>query len=185
MPVPSPDPASSHRFPRPPPYAWGWLQRTRPVLVEAAARLTGAAPTPRFVDDLRARFEADPFTRDVVVGVVADVAFGGRVPRRRPAGSSWDRGLTWWAAALAGVTPAEFDNRSDGPETPRLFAVGDEPDGAVVRSETGDAPTRPTPSADRAVVVAGLRQLLAGADGDVVPVSAVRALLEQLGADQR
>jgi predicted O-methyltransferase YrrM len=105
-------------FPRVPAYAWAWFQRSRPVITEAAQRLTGAPPGAAFVDELREAFDEDAFTRDVVIDVVADVAFSGRVPQRRPPGASWDRGLTWWAAALAGATPEEFDARSVGPGGP-------------------------------------------------------------------
>ena len=107
---------------RPPQYAWSWLQRSRPVLNEAAFRLTGEAPHGRFVEDLAERFQEDAFTRDVLIGTIADVAFAGRVPARRPAGASWDRGLVWWAATLAGTTTAEFErSRERPPEQVALF----------------------------------------------------------------
>jgi hypothetical protein len=158
--------SAARPFPRIPGYAWTWLQRTRPVVNELAARLTGGPPPAGFVDDLRGHVEADPFVRDVLVDTVADVAFGGRVPRRRPPGAAWDRGLTWWAAALAGVSPAEFDARSapEAARQPRLF----EPSPAA----------QPEPT--RAALAATLRQLLDAAEGDVVPASAVRQLLAQL-----
>ncbi|HEY8339943.1 MAG TPA: hypothetical protein VIK95_08755, partial [Egibacteraceae bacterium] len=89
------EPAAPRPFPRVPAHAWAWLQRSRPVLAEIAERLTGGPPGPGFVDALRRQVDADPFVRDVVVGVIAEVAFGGRVPERRPPGASWDRGLTW------------------------------------------------------------------------------------------
>src|SRR3712207_7917472 len=52
-----PKPAGEPRaeFPRVPAYAWSWLQRSRPVLAEAARRLTGGPPPPGFVDSLRER----------------------------------------------------------------------------------------------------------------------------------
>jgi len=96
------------RPPKVPAYAWSWLQRSRPVLGEVARRLTGAGPGPGFADELRRRWDDDPFVRGVLLDVVADVAFSGRVPRHRPPGASWDRGLTWWAAVLAGTTPQAF-----------------------------------------------------------------------------
>jgi hypothetical protein len=105
--------------PRPPAYAWRWLQRSRPVLTVVARQLTGEPPGPGFVDELRQQFEADPFVRDVVIDVVADVAFGGRVAKRRPPGAVWDRGLVWWAAAVAGVSPSEYDEPTQDPATQR------------------------------------------------------------------
>jgi hypothetical protein len=158
-----PDHASSARsFPRVPAYAWSWLQRSRPVLAEAAQRLTGAPPAPGFVDELRVRFAEDPFVRDVVVGVVCDVAFGGRLPTRRPPAALWDRGLSWWGAAIAGLPPTEFDRQPAGEGSqPGLF------DGAAQPME-------------RRVVMDALRALLAAADGDQIPAAAVRQLLAQL-----
>lgn len=166
-------------FPRVPAYAWSWLQRSRPVLVEAADRLTGAPPSPGFVDGLRRRFETDPFTRDVVVGVVADVAFGGRLPSGRPPGASWDRGLTWWAAAIAGTTPEQFESRAARPASQRRLFGDDGPSDAPTAS-----PTRPpqATSAERAMLVSGLRGLLATAEGDCVPAAAVRSLLAAIDA---
>lgn len=170
--------AGSAAFPRVPAYAWSWLQRSRPVLVEAAQQLTGGAPSPGFVDSLRERFETDAFTRDILIGIIADVAFGGRVPRYRPAGASWDRGLTWWAAAIAGTSAGEFEARTapDG-EQHQLFETGEE-EGA----RPAAAPTRRRrgPSAERLMLVQALRQLLRSADGDMVPASAVRQLLATL-----
>lgn len=171
-----PDPAA---FPRVPIYAWAWLQRSRPVLNEVAMRLTGAPPTAGLSESLRDRFEADPFTRSVVIGAVADIAFNGRLPERRPTGASWDRGLTWWAAAIAGVTPEEFESRPESAATQRpLFAVEDPADRpAPVSKATRPRVRRPD---ERTVLVAGLRELLASAEGDSVPVSAVTQLLSQL-----
>lgn len=161
--------------PRVPSYAWAWLQRSRPVVVEIARRLTGGPPTPDFVADLREQFETDPFTRDVVISVVAEIAFNGRVPSRRPAGTSWDRGLTWWAATIAGVSLAEFEARPPTEPTAqrRLF---DDAEHERMPSRRGG----PAPSAaerERAALAAALRDLLQSAQGDQVPASAVRRLL--------
>ncbi len=174
-------------FPRVPGYAWTWFQRSRPVVVEAARRLTGRPPSPGFVDDLRAAFSNDRFTRDVVIGVVADVAFSGRVPTRRPPGASWDRGLTWWAAALAGTTPAEFESRSGAPvpSQHRLFDTGataqpqPDPAGLTERARR-HAAQRLAQSPERAALAAALRELLESAESDQIPASAVRQLLAQL-----
>lgn len=170
-----------------PGYAWTWLQRSRPVVVEAARRLTGSAPTAGFVDDLRTAFEEDPFTRDVLVGVVADVAFGGRAPAHRPPRASWDRGLTWWAAALAGTTPAEFEGRSAAPAASqrRLFEA-EQPGGGGGGAEEIRRGARARVAADgprsseRAALASALRDLLASSDGDQVPASALRQLIAQL-----
>jgi hypothetical protein len=201
-------PFAARRFPRVPGYAWTWLQRSRPVVLEAAERLTGRSPSPGFVDDLRAAFERDPFTRDVVIGVVADVAFSGRVPQRRPPGASWDRGLTWWAAALAGTTPAEFESRSGAPVASqhRLFdaaagSTGPSPVGSgsvgvgsagsaarsdpqgiaeAARRQVGRRPISP----ERAALAAALRELIVNAGSDQVPASAIRQLLAELEGER-
>jgi hypothetical protein len=182
--------APGRTFPRVPGYAWTWFQRSRPVVVEAAERLTGTAPGPGFVDDLRVAFEQDPFTRDIVIGVVADIAFGGRAPGQRPPGASWDRGLTWWAAALAGATPAEFESRAGAPVASqhRLFDAGGddrEPDPqglqAAARRRLGPRLAR---SPERAALAAALRELLAASEADQVPAAAVRQLLAQLEGDE-
>lgn len=171
-----PAPHSTGDFPRVPAYAWSWLQRSRPVLNEAARRLTGGPPPPGFVDTLRERFAADPFTRDVVVAVVADVAFNSRIPRSRPAGVSWDRGLTWWAAAIAGVSPQDFEAAQPPVVQSRLFGAEESQPPPVAPS----APPRWTATTDRAMVVAALRNLLQSSSGDTIPADAVRALIEQL-----
>jgi hypothetical protein len=180
------DDAPARAFPRVPGYAWTWFQRSRPVVMEAAERLTGAPPGPGFVDDLRAAFEQDAFTRDVVIGVVADVAFGGRAPERRPPGASWDRGLTWWAAALAGTTPGEFESRAGAPAASqhRLFDTGgaERPPDPQRLQETARQRVAPrvARSPERAALAAALRELLATAASDQIPASAVRQLLAQL-----
>jgi hypothetical protein len=166
------------------------------VVTEAAKRLTGRAPSPGFVEDLRAAFDGDAFVQAVVADVVADIAFRGRIPRRRPAGVSWDRGLTWWAAALAGVTPGAFEARSREPDPAQraLFEqerpdAGD-PDEAQgvpagdglhdrARAQTVAQAAR-TP--ERSAVAAALRDLLAQAEGGQIPASAVRQLLAHLEA---
>lgn len=185
----------TRRFPRVPAYAWTWFQRSRPVVVEAARRLTGAAPAAGFVEELREAFEEDPFTRDVVVGVVADVAFAGRVPLRRPRGASWHRGLTWWAAALAGVTPSEFEARSTAPMaaqrplfdpespggSPAGAAVDDVATGTAIRQGARARVAADGPrSSERAALAAALGELLAATDGDQVPATAIRQLIAQL-----
>lgn len=162
-----------------PGYAWAWLQRSRPVLHEAARRLTGAPATPTFVDELRAAYASDPFTRAVVADVVAEVAFSGRVPSVRPPGASWDRGLTWWAAALTGTTPQAFEARS-AVEQHRLF------DAEPPTPSAATAPRRPPPpgplpvSRERRALAQALRDLLRTGDGEQVPASAVRQLADAL-----
>ena len=170
---PAVQPTDPQRVARVPAYAWTWLQRSRPVVAEIARRLTGEPPTPGFLQRLRRDFDADQFVRDVVVAVVVDVAFSGRVPRHRPPGASWDRGLTWWAATLAGATPQEFERRRPVPAgvQPRLF---DE------QGRQGGEP--PPPGHERAWLAAALRQLVDSAAADAVPVAAVRQLLAQLEA---
>lgn len=166
---------------RVPGYAWAWLQRSRPVLVELAERLTGAPPSPGFVEDLRVTFERDPFIRGVLADVVAEVAFRGRVPRRRPPGAHWDRGLSWWAATLAGVSLAEFEGAAaaERPAQPPLFGgASQEP------SRSGASRKQPPAllpvSSERAAFVAALRSLLQQADGGMVPASSLRQLLSSL-----
>jgi hypothetical protein len=184
--------SAARPFPRIPGYAWTWLQRTRPVVNELAARLTGGPPPAGFVDDLRGHVEADPFVRDVLVDTVADVAFGGRVPRRRPPGAAWDRGLTWWAAALAGTAPAAFEARSGPPVAAqhRLFDTvagpADATRGAGAGAERIEATARRAArgvSPERAALAAALRELLATAGSDQVPASAIRQLLVELETD--
>ena len=164
-------------FPRVPGYAWSWLQRSRPVLTEVAGRLTGGAPPAGFIDQLRERFEEDPFTRDVVVAAVADIAFNGRIPRHRPRGVSWDRGLTWWAAAIAGVTPAQFEAAPPPVVQSRLFGVEEQQEQRPARRP---APARASASADRAALIGALRDLLRTAEDDRIPAGAIRDLLAQL-----
>lgn len=163
-------------FPRVPAYAWAWLQRSRPVLAEVARRLTGAPPTGGFVEHLQERFGQDAFTRDVVIGAIADIAFNGRIPRHRPVGASWDRGLTWWAAAIAGVTPEQFDAALPPVVQTRLFGVEDRPP-STPRRRTGSPRSA---SGERAALIAALRELLRTAEGDMVPSSAIIELLRQL-----
>ena len=171
-------PAAPRAFPRVPAYAWSWLQRSRPVVAEAARRLTGGPPESGFVDSLRERFASDAFTRDVVVSVIADVAFNGRIPRHRPAGASWDRGLTWWAAAIAGVTPEAFESAAPNVVQSRLFGL-EEP---APRPRAGAArpPRRSSAAADRALLAEALRELLRTARDGQVPATAVQALLARL-----
>ena len=167
-------PAADERFPRVPAYAWSWLQRSRPVLAEASRRLDGGPPGAGFVETLQERFVSDAFTRDVLISVIADVAFNGRVPRSRPPGASWDRGLTWWAATLAGTTPEAFEGTAPPVVQSRLFGI-EEP----APRRRAPAPAR-RGSSDRSMVVAALRDLLGAEQDGFIPASAVRALLEQL-----
>ncbi|CAN5902109.1 hypothetical protein BH23ACT8_BH23ACT8_07060 [soil metagenome] len=189
-------PGSTPRFPRVPAHAWTWFQRSRPVVTEAAQRLTGRPPSPGFVEDLRAAFGGDAFVQAVVADVVADIAFRGRIPQRRPAGVSWDRGLTWWAAALAGVTPAAFEARSREPD-PSQRALFERERGDA--DDAGEAQAVPTAgelhdraraqtvaqaarTPERGAVAAALRDLLAQAEGGQIPASVVRQLLAHLEA---
>lgn len=169
--------------PRVPAYAWAWLQRSRPVLDEVARQLTGKPAGPAFLEELREQFGADPFVRDVTIGVIADVAFHGRLPTRRPPGTAWDRGLTWWAAVIAGTSPAEFEARSaPSPVTQRpLFDAGPGGDAhGVPRTAPVAALPRARPTSSRIALAAALRELLTAAEGDQVPASAVRQLLAEL-----
>lgn len=179
-----------------PGYAWAWLQRSRPVLTEVAQRLTGGPPSTAFWDDLRDRFVADAFTRQIVADVVVEVAFGGAVPPRRPPGASWDRGLTWWGATLVGCTPGEYSATTDHSAQTVLFEAppARSRPGAVrpARVSSEGAPRQPndprptaapesTPAVvDRAAVVAALRALLDVADGGLVPADSLRQVIAQL-----
>lgn len=186
------EPAASTAFPRVPAHAWAWLQRSRPVVTEVALRLTGVAPGPGFVDELRAQVSADEFVRDVLIDVVADIAFGGRVPARRPPGASWDRGLIWWAAALSGTTPADYEARGNAQVVePALFGADDqEPHKGGPHAAGPPAGARPLErqrpragaSPRRQLLIAALRDLLAAGDGAHLPAAAVRALLAELEA---
>lgn len=159
-----------------PAYAWSWFQRSRPVVIEAARRLTGSAPEGGFVERLREQFESDPFTRDVVIDVVAEVAFAGRVPRRRPAGASWDRGLIWWAAAIGGRSVAEFDAASPVRQS-RLFGGDDD---EVASAAAGPTRQARRTTGERTMLAALLRDVLATAEDGRVPVAAIEHVLAQL-----
>ena len=162
-------------FPRVPAHAWSWFQRSRPVVAEAARRLTGKPPESGFVERLRAQFETDPFTRDVVVDVVAEVAFAGRIPRRRPPGASWDRGLIWWAAAISGRTVAEFEAPPPLQQF-QLFGGDEEP------APPADVPPRAArrEPGERTMLAALLRDVLGSAEDGRVPVEAIEHVLAQL-----
>lgn len=157
---PAPEPEEP---PAVPAFAWDWLQRSRPVVERLADVLTGQPPRPGFVQAVRRSFTEDPLVRDAVCSVIADVAFRGRVPTARPAGVSWDRGLVFWAARLAGRPPEDYSRPAAPVEQPALFA-----------------PEPATPPSERQVVVAALRDLLAHRTGDQVPAAAVRQLIQQL-----
>lgn len=183
----SPPDTSRPRFPRVPAHAWSWLQRSRPVLDEVAQRLTGRQPTPAFLDGLHAQLATDRFVQDVVIAVVAEVAFNGRVPTRRPAGTAWDRGLTWWAATISGTTPQEFEARSGPPPASQRPLFGPEPaetPPAVARTHAVATVPRRPPAAGRAAIAAVLRQLLDAADGDQIPAVAVHQLLADIEGEQ-
>ena len=149
-----------------PGYAWDWLQRSRPVVERLADVLTGQRPRAGFVDAVRRSYTEDPLVRDAVHSVVSDAAFRGRVPARRPPGASWDRGLVWWAATIAGRAPDEYAERAVEVEQPALF---------------GEA--LPTPSSERVALIGALRDLLAHRTGDQVPAAAVRQLIAHLERD--
>lgn len=146
-----------------PAYAWDWVQRSRPVVDQLAEVLTGQPPRAGFVDAVRRAFPDDPLVRDAVLSVIATIAFRGRVPSRRPPGVSWDRGLVWWAALLAGRSPQDYTAPPVDVEQPELF-------GHV----SSAAPS------ERRAVVAALRDLLAQRTGDQIPASAIRQLIAQL-----
>lgn len=180
------------RVPRPPAYAWAWLQRSRPVVQALSERLTGGPPSPQFVDELRAAFPEDPFVHAVVIDTIAEVAFAGRIPRRRPAGVQWDRGLSWWAATLSGVSRQVFERSVPvSAEQVELFPTGRRRDVAADETETPPVPPersatpRPSPvvTLERRRVANALRALLQASDGDAVPASAVRQLLHDLESD--
>ena len=159
---PAPRPPDALRVPR---YAWDWLQRSRPVVERLAEVLTGQQPRAGFVHAVRRSYASDPLVRDAVHAVIAEVAFRGRVPPRRPRGASWDRGLTWWAAALVGCPPGEYSAASPPVEQPALFG----------------APTAPD---ERTALIAALWDLLAHRTGDHVPASAIRDLIAHLERDR-
>lgn len=188
------------RVPQPPSYAWDWLQRSRPVVHALSQRLTGGPPSPGFVDELRAAFADDPFVHAVVIDTVAETAFAGRVPPHRPAGVQWDRGLSWWAATLAGVSRREFERGTPvGGRQAALFGSSGasdtavEPDGGPVSPQStgpasaaqpdeASAPLRPSPvvTLERRRVANALRSLLETTGGRDVPAAAVRQLLHDL-----
>lgn len=145
-----------------PRYAWDWVQRSRPIVERLADTLTGRPPQPGFVQAVRRSFADDPLVRDAVLSVIAEVAFRGRVPARRPTGAAWDRGLVWWAAALTGRTPQEYTGDRPDVDQPALFAAD------------------MSPASERRALVAALRDLLASSTGDQVPAAAVRQLISDL-----
>lgn len=154
-----------------PAYAWSWLQRSRPVLNAVAERLTGGPAGPDFLDGLRVAYATDEFTRAMVADVIAEVAFSGRVPALPS--RSWDRGLTWWAAALSGTTPRDFEAAAAARQR-RLF--GEEPPAAAPRPPSTGALGI---SRERRALAEALRDLLRGGR-DQVPASAVRLLADTL-----
>ena len=166
---------------RVPAHAWSWLQRSRGVLAEIGTRLYGDTTPGNLVDELRRLVPVDPFVRDVVFDVVCERAFGGRPPDHRPPGVSWDRGLVWWAATLRGMTPAEFESRGPAPAQPPLF--GPEPEPVTTPAAATPAVTPPPWTAragERQALASALRALLAEAEDEQIPASAVRRLLRDL-----
>jgi hypothetical protein len=137
------------------------------------------------LETLKQDYDADPFVQDLVARVVCDVAFNGRIPPRRPAGARWDRGLTWWAAHLAGVEVKEFEARSTSTTPPQEVLFGPPPPAPPVPVALPDKPTRRRPlvSVERRAMVQALRDILAAGDGQTVPADAVRALLDELRDD--
>jgi hypothetical protein len=170
--------SAARRFPDVPGYAWAWLQRSRPVVHELAQRLTGGPPASDFLEQLRSRFDDDPFTSQVVADTVAEVAFGGRVPTARPAAASWDRGLSWWASALAGVPLRAYEAPAAQPAQRPLFDPGPADAGRGERRRSDR--TRSPRQRERRALASALRQLLDASDGEQVPAAAVRQLLAQL-----
>lgn len=170
------------RLPTVPAYAWAWLQRSRPILDEVARRLTGGPATPAFVEGLPHAFASDPFTCDVVVDIIAEVAFSGRIPARRPAHASWDRGLTWWAATLAGTTPAEYAAASATPHGQQTALFETAPSATPARPARTEPPAAALPpvSRERRALADTLRELVRQSDGGQVPVAALRQLVAQL-----
>lgn len=169
--------------PRVPAHAWAWVQRSRAVLAEISQRLYGTAPMVGLLERLQEDYARDVFVQDLVARTVCDVAFNGRVPERRPAGARWDRGLTWWAALLAGTTVKEFERRSEGPPATQSPLFGAAPARAADPTTPGPVAPPPRPAVvDRNVVVAALRQALAAGDADTVPAALIRQLLRDLEA---
>ncbi|CAN5763809.1 hypothetical protein BH24ACT15_BH24ACT15_08670 [soil metagenome] len=169
---------------RVPAHAWDWLQRSRSVLSEIGQQLYGSEGDQSVLENLKRDYADDPFVQDLVARVVCDVAFNGRVLDRRPAGTRWDRGLTWWAAHLAGVTPQDFEDRSRGTTPPQQVLFGPAPANAPPPSPQSQSTRRkPLVSIERRAMVQALRDLLAAGDGNSVPAAAVRALIQQLQGD--
>ncbi len=175
---PAPPPGAR---PRVPAHAWTWLQRSRPVLAEIARQLYGTTPDPGLLERLKQDYATDLFVQDLVARVVCEVAFNDRVPDRRPPGARWDRGLTWWAAHLAGVSVQEFEARSqaDAGQQAPLFGPLPEPPPSPPPPRVR---TRPV-SLERRALVRALKELLAAGDGEQVPASAIRQLIAQLQDD--
>lgn len=174
---------SSGATPRVPAHAWTWLQRSRSVLAEIAGQLYGTPGDQATLERLQADYATDDFVQDLVARVVCDVAFKGRVPERRPAGARWDRGLTWWAAHLAGVTVSEFEARSGGSEPPQPALFGPPPTTPPPPPPATPTRRRPLVSIERRAMIQALRDVLASGDGETVPVQAVQALIRQLEGD--
>lgn len=155
---------------RPPAVAWDWLQRSRPLVERLAEVLTGRPPGAGFVQAVRRSYPDDPLVRDAVREVIASTAFRGRVPRTRPPGAVWDRGLVWWAADIVGSTIADYEADPVPVDQPALFAV--------------DSADR-SPADERTTLAAALRELLARSDGQSVPAAEIRHLLAQLTRQAR
>lgn len=181
--APSPPPAQVPPV-RVPAHAWAWLQRSRSVLGEIAQQLYGIDADQSVMEKLKTDYYGDPFVQDLVARIVCDVAFNGRVPERRPAGTRWDRGLTWWAAHLAGVSPQEFEARAQATPPPQPALFGPSPQApAPPARPSGPTRRKPLVSVERRAIVQALRDILAAGDADTVPADAVRALIAELQRD--
>lgn len=153
-------------------------------MAEIAAQLYGERRGDSgLLETLKEDYAREEFVQDLVARVVCDVAFNGRVPERRPSGARWDRGLTWWAAHLAGVGVKEFEERSTPSAPPQQRLFGPQPDPLEPAGASPEPPPRRRPplvSVERRAMIQALRDLLAAGDGDTVPAEAVRALLREL-----
>lgn len=143
-------------------------------------QLYGTAGDQAVLEKLKQDYAKDAFVQDLVARVVCDVAFNGRIPTRRPAGARWDRGLTWWAAHLAGVTPQEFETLSTGSTPPQQVLFGPAPIAEPDPVPVTPSRRKPLVSVERRAMIQALRDILAAGDDQSVPAAAVRALITEL-----